>query len=193
MRRGCRLRDGAAGRGDAFARPGVHAARLRHRHRRRSRLDGRRTARRSPDRRLGGACRAVHRALGQEHVQLWPADSRPAASPSRPAWEAIVKRRVAALAVLAILLLVLPGFAGPYALSVATLILYFAYTGQAWNVMMGFAGQLSLGHALYVGVAGDPPRGPFLPPPIPASLPPPGGVLPCAPFGPPVAPLPVPL
>ena len=63
-----------------------------------------------------------------------------------------MKRRVAALAVLAILLLVLPGFAGPYALSVATLILYFAYTGQAWNVMMGFAGQLSLGHALYVGV-----------------------------------------
>jgi len=63
-----------------------------------------------------------------------------------------VKRRVAALAVLAVLLLLLPGFAGPYALSVATLILYFAYTGQAWNVMMGFAGQLSLGHSLYVGV-----------------------------------------
>jgi branched-chain amino acid transport system permease protein len=30
--------------------------------------------------------------------------------------------------------------------------LYFAYTGQAWNIMMGFAGQLSLGHALYVGL-----------------------------------------
>ena len=42
--------------------------------------------------------------------------------------------------------------AGNYALSVVTLILYFAYTGQAWNVMMGFAGQLSLGHSLYVGV-----------------------------------------
>src|SRR5205823_13092575 len=26
--------------------------------------------------------------------------------------------------------------------------------GQAWNVMMGFAGQLSLGHALYVGIGG---------------------------------------
>jgi len=56
------------------------------------------------------------------------------------------------LAVLAALLVALPAFAGNYALSVATLILYFAYTGQAWNVMMGFAGQLSLGHALYVGV-----------------------------------------
>ena len=59
-----------------------------------------------------------------------------------------------ALAILLVFLLAFPAFAGPYALSVATLILYFAYTGQAWNVMMGFAGQLSLGHALYVGVGG---------------------------------------
>ena len=63
-------------------------------------------------------------------------------------------RASAALALLAALLLIFPWLAGPYALSVATLILYFAYTGQAWNVMMGFAGQLSLGHALYVGVGG---------------------------------------
>ncbi|MBI2753120.1 MAG: branched-chain amino acid ABC transporter permease [Betaproteobacteria bacterium] len=49
-------------------------------------------------------------------------------------------------------LLLLPQFADAYVLSVATLILYLAYTGQAWNVMMGFAGQLSLGHSLYVGV-----------------------------------------
>jgi len=56
------------------------------------------------------------------------------------------------LGVLAIALLLLPRFADAYVLSVATLILYFAYTGQAWNVMMGFAGQLSLGHSLYVGV-----------------------------------------
>ena len=34
------------------------------------------------------------------------------------------------------------------------LILYFAYVGQAWNIMMGFAGQLSLGHALYAGLGG---------------------------------------
>jgi len=56
------------------------------------------------------------------------------------------------LAVLGAILVALPFVVGNYALSVATLILYFAYTGQAWNVMMGFAGQLSLGHALYVGV-----------------------------------------
>ena len=34
------------------------------------------------------------------------------------------------------------------------LVFYFAYVGQAWNLMMGFAGQLSLGHALYVGLGG---------------------------------------
>src|SRR5207244_3989697 len=56
------------------------------------------------------------------------------------------------LAVLAAILVALPFMVGNYVLSVATLILYFAFTGQAWNVMMGFAGQLSLGHSLYVGV-----------------------------------------
>jgi branched-chain amino acid transport system permease protein len=63
-----------------------------------------------------------------------------------------LKKEFIYLAILAGLLVAFPAFAGPYALSVATLILYFAYTGQAWNVMMGFAGQLSLGHSLYVGV-----------------------------------------
>jgi branched-chain amino acid transport system permease protein len=63
-----------------------------------------------------------------------------------------MSKAAVSLAVLFLFLLLLPGFAGPYALSVATLILYLAYTGQAWNVMMGFAGQLSLGHSLYVGV-----------------------------------------
>jgi branched-chain amino acid transport system permease protein len=56
------------------------------------------------------------------------------------------------LAALGLILLALPAFANPYVLSVATLILFFAYAGQAWNVLMGFAGQLSLGHSLYVGV-----------------------------------------
>jgi branched-chain amino acid transport system permease protein len=50
--------------------------------------------------------------------------------------------------------LVAPLLANDYLLTVLVLILYFAYTGQAWNIMMGFAGQLSLGHALYVGLGG---------------------------------------
>ena len=63
------------------------------------------------------------------------------------------RRAALLLGVLGIFLLILPGITNAYVLSVATLILFFAYTGQAWNVMMGFAGQLSLGHSLYVGVA----------------------------------------
>ena len=56
------------------------------------------------------------------------------------------------LAALLIALLVAPRFVNDYLLTVLILILYFAYTGQAWNIMMGFAGQLSLGHAIYVGL-----------------------------------------
>src|SRR5207244_2344701 len=63
-----------------------------------------------------------------------------------------MSRASISLTILGVLLVALPLMVGNYALSVVTLILYFAYTGQAWNVMMGFAGQLSLGHALYVGV-----------------------------------------
>ena len=48
--------------------------------------------------------------------------------------------------------LALPFVLDDYVLSVVILSLYFAYVGQAWNMMMGFAGQLSLGHALYVGL-----------------------------------------
>jgi branched-chain amino acid transport system permease protein len=62
------------------------------------------------------------------------------------------RRPIAVIVALSALMLALPWFASSYVLSVATLILLSAYTGQAWNVMMGFAGQLSLGHALYVGV-----------------------------------------
>jgi len=49
-------------------------------------------------------------------------------------------------------LAVAPFLASGYVLSVLTLVLYLAFLGQAWNVMMGFAGLLSLGHALYVGL-----------------------------------------
>ncbi|OGA05482.1 MAG: branched-chain amino acid ABC transporter [Betaproteobacteria bacterium RIFCSPLOWO2_02_FULL_64_12] len=63
-----------------------------------------------------------------------------------------MSRGAVLLAVFVLVLLALPAMVNNYVLSVAVLILYFAYTGQAWNVMMGFAGQLSLGHSLYVGV-----------------------------------------
>lgn len=62
------------------------------------------------------------------------------------------RRGLILLAILLALLLAAPLFTNDRYLTLLILILYFAYTGQAWNVMMGFAGQLSLGHAIYVGL-----------------------------------------
>jgi len=64
----------------------------------------------------------------------------------------VPKRSVALIVALLIGLAVAPLFVNDYLLTVLILILYFAYAGQAWNIMMGFAGQLSLGHAIYVGL-----------------------------------------
>jgi branched-chain amino acid transport system permease protein len=64
-----------------------------------------------------------------------------------------LRARVLLVGLLAVLLAA-PLFADRYLMSVLILIFYFAYVGQAWNLMMGFAGQLSLGHALYVGLGG---------------------------------------
>jgi branched-chain amino acid transport system permease protein len=66
--------------------------------------------------------------------------------------EGVTPRTGILLALVLLALVLAPAFAGDYLLTVLILILYFAYIGQAWNIMMGFAGQLSLGHALYVGL-----------------------------------------
>ena len=57
-----------------------------------------------------------------------------------------------ALLLLFALLLLAPLALDRYALSLMILVLYFAFVGQAWNIMMGLCGQLSLGQALYVGL-----------------------------------------
>jgi branched-chain amino acid transport system permease protein len=56
--------------------------------------------------------------------------------------EGVPRRGAILLAALLALLLVFPMFASGYLLAVGFLILYYAYVGQAWNIMMGFAGQL---------------------------------------------------
>ena len=53
-----------------------------------------------------------------------------------------------------VLALILPAMLGPYALAIAINVLFFAYLGQAWNIIGGYAGQLSAGHAVFVGVGG---------------------------------------
>ena len=67
-------------------------------------------------------------------------------------FEGLPARAFLLLAILAAALLVAPWLVNDYLLSVLIIVLYFAYVGQAWNLMIGFAGQLSLGHALFVGI-----------------------------------------
>jgi branched-chain amino acid transport system permease protein len=65
------------------------------------------------------------------------------------------RSRVAALLApfLAVALLaVLPAFLSSYAITVFIFIFFYAYLGQAWNIVGGYAGQLSAGHAAFVGV-----------------------------------------
>ena len=67
-------------------------------------------------------------------------------------FDGMPRRTLVLLGLLLLVGLTAPLYAGDYLLTVLVVILYFAYVGQAWNIMMGFAGQLSLGHALYVGL-----------------------------------------
>jgi branched-chain amino acid transport system permease protein len=51
-----------------------------------------------------------------------------------------------------LVLLALPGFLGSYGLTIFIFIFFYAFLGQAWNILGGYAGQLSAGHAAFVGV-----------------------------------------
>lgn len=56
-----------------------------------------------------------------------------------------------------VLLAVLPAFPalfGSYLVTIFTLIFFFGYLAQAWNILSGYAGQLSAGHAAFVGIGG---------------------------------------
>lgn len=66
--------------------------------------------------------------------------------------EGVTRRGLMLLAVLLVLLVIAPFVVGDYLLTALILVFYFGYVGQTWNIMMGFAGQLSLGHSIYVGL-----------------------------------------
>lgn len=62
-----------------------------------------------------------------------------------------MKRFYLFLAVLLLALLLLPLFLESYWLGLFIIFFFYAYLGQCWNILSGYCGQLSLGHALYVG------------------------------------------
>jgi branched-chain amino acid transport system permease protein len=48
--------------------------------------------------------------------------------------------------------MLLPLFLDNYALGIFVMIFFWAYVGQSWNVLTGYTGHISLGHALYIGL-----------------------------------------
>jgi branched-chain amino acid transport system permease protein len=55
-------------------------------------------------------------------------------------------------ALIAIALIVLPHFLGDYLIHIITMGLLFGYLGLAWNLLGGYAGQFSFGHAAFFGI-----------------------------------------
>jgi len=47
---------------------------------------------------------------------------------------------------------VLPPLASPYVVHILVLIVFFAFLGAAWNLLGGYAGQFSFGHAAFFGI-----------------------------------------
>lgn len=68
----------------------------------------------------------------------------------RPAARTALRWLPAALAVL--LLALLPLASGPFAIHLGVLVFLAVLMGSAWNLVGGYAGQYSLGHAAYFGV-----------------------------------------
>lgn len=46
----------------------------------------------------------------------------------------------------------LGGVLNPYMISLLTIVFLFTFIGQSWSIMLGLGGQLSIGHALFVGI-----------------------------------------
>lgn len=67
--------------------------------------------------------------------------------------EALAKRKLLAVLLAVAALAVVPlVITQPYYLHTAIMVLYFAYLSSSWNIVGGFAGQLSLGHSAYLAI-----------------------------------------
>ncbi len=63
-----------------------------------------------------------------------------------------MSRKALFLAALFVVLMLLPLVLGNYVLGIFVMIYFWAYVGQSWNVLTGYTGHISLGHALYLGI-----------------------------------------
>jgi branched-chain amino acid transport system permease protein len=62
------------------------------------------------------------------------------------------KYTIVFLAIVLVVLFLLPLVAGEYLLHMVVLVLLYAYLATAWNILGGYAGQHSLGHAVFLGI-----------------------------------------
>jgi branched-chain amino acid transport system permease protein len=53
-----------------------------------------------------------------------------------------------------VVLLALPAVVSGYVVTLLIFVFFYAFLGQSWNILGGYAGQLSAGHAAYVGIGG---------------------------------------
>jgi len=60
--------------------------------------------------------------------------------------------KILAIALVGAIFLILPHFIGGYFIYVITMIFFYGYLGIAWNILGGYAGQFSFGHAAFFGV-----------------------------------------
>ncbi len=84
-----------------------------------------------------------------------PAPSGGAATSAPPGWRERSARTRGGLwlgAAAILVLLAVPAVASSYVVTVFIFIFFYGYLGQAWNILGGYGGQLSAGHAAFVGV-----------------------------------------
>ncbi|HEX8969157.1 MAG TPA: branched-chain amino acid ABC transporter permease, partial [Chloroflexota bacterium] len=74
--------------------------------------------------------------------------ARPSASGPAGRWQ------WALIAAVGLLLLVVPPFLDSYLVHLLIMVLFWAYLGACWNVLGGYAGLFSFGHALFFGIGG---------------------------------------
>ncbi|HSM57888.1 MAG TPA: branched-chain amino acid ABC transporter permease [Candidatus Sulfomarinibacteraceae bacterium] len=76
------------------------------------------------------------------------------AKPARVALERLpaVNRDYLTVALVAVVLGIAPLFMSRFLISLGVLVLFWAHLGNAWNLMAGYAGQFSFGHAVFYGI-----------------------------------------
>jgi branched-chain amino acid transport system permease protein len=63
-----------------------------------------------------------------------------------------MKPKVMSIFLIWIIMAVIPFFMNDYLLHIGIMVLMYAYLSQSWNIMSGYSGQFSFGHALFFGV-----------------------------------------